>query len=612
VPLDEYFGAILLISIAGTELPADIAPLLCGAYIDSARNAPDMFVLRFSDDHGVVLPKTNVKLGDAVSLRLQSSGPGGPVPLLDGEVTALEVEVETNGTQVVVRGLDLSHRLLHGRRMEAYLEVTAGDVIRKIAQRAGLSVGRVESTGAKYKHLTQDNISDWELAHRLAEREGRVLRITNKQLEFVAPTDASKAPPQSGGARANPLVLEKGVNLLGVRATVTSSSQVPEVEVRSWDPTTKKALVATKRATTTSAALGGTTPAKVGGAFGGTKWVVAAHGLTDQSQVEARATTLADDVAAGFAELEGTAYGNPTMRAGVAVTLAGVGPMFDGRYILSSARHEFNETGFSTSFTVAGGAERSFFGAAGGKARAKTRSVGVVPAIVTSVQDPDKLGRVKIKLPTYSDTYESWWARTVQPGAGGSSRGTAMLPEVNDEVLVAFGEGELGQPYVIGGLYNGKDKPAADLVGGSDGAVQRRAFQSRTGMRVEYLEKPDAEELVISTSNGKQKVRLVQKPDATIEIVSQGPLKVTAEKAVTVDGKQDVSVTTSTGTVTVKGKDVVLEGTASLKLKAPQLAMEGTGTAELKGASVKVAGQGTVELSASGVTTISGSIVKIN
>jgi len=131
-------------------------------------------------------------------------------------------------------------------------------------------------------------------------------------------------------------------------------------------------------------------------------------------------------------------------------------------------------------------------------------------------------------------------------------------------------------------------------------------------MRVEYLEKPGAEELVISTGQGKQHVRLVQKPDAAIEIVSQGPLKVTAEQAVTVEGKQDVSVSTSTGTVSVKGKDVVLEGTASLKLKAPQLAMEGSASAELKGATVKVAGQGAVELSASGPATISGAIVKIN
>ncbi|MEN0130420.1 MAG: VgrG-related protein [Brevundimonas sp.] len=613
MPLGEQFAATLLVTIDGTALPADVSPLLIGGYIDSARNAPDMFVLRFSDDHGIVLPKSGVKIGSAVKLRLQSSDPGGAIPLLDGEVTALEVEVDTNGTHVVVRGLDLSHRLLHGRRMEAYLDVTASDVVRKIAQRSGLRVGKLDATSSKYKHLTQDNISDWELAQRLAEREGRVLRIADGALDFVKPTDASGAPAQSGGARTNALVLEKGVNLLSVRATLTSSSQVPEVEVRSWDPTTKKALVATKPAKTTSASPAGTTPAKLGQAFSGTKWVVAATGLTDQAQVTARATALADDVAAGFAELEGVAQGNPTMHAGIAVTLSGIGPMFDGTYALSAVRHEFSaESGFTTSFTVAGSAERSLFGAAGGGHRPPRGTVGVLPAIVTSVKDPDSLGRVKVKLPTYSDTYESWWARTVQPGAGASTRGTAMLPEVNDEVLVAFGQGELGQPYILGGLYNGKDKPASDLVGGNDGSVQRRAFQSRTGMRVEYIEKPGAEELVVSTTAGKQMVRLVQKPDAAIEIVSEGPLKVTAKKAVTVEGQQDITVSTASGAVNIKGKDVVIEGSASVKLKTAQLSMEGSASAELKGATVKVAGQGSAELSASGPTTVRGAIVKIN
>jgi len=608
----EDVAAVLLIDVDGAALPFDVAVLLTGGYVDSARNAPDMFVLRFSDDHNIVLAKSHVKIGSTVRLRVQSSTSASPVQVLEAEVTALEVELDTDGTHVVVRGLDVSHRLLHGRRMESYVEVTAADVIRKVVGRCGLRAGRIETTRITYPHLAQDNVSDWDLLHDLAQREDRVVRIVDGALDFVAPPDAADAPAQPGGSRTNPLVLEKGTNILHVRATVTSVGQVPDVEVRSWDPSAKRALVATKPATTTSAAPAGLTAKALGQSFPGTRWVVPATGLSENAQVTARATQLADDVAAGFAELEGTVRGNATMRAGVRVALKEVDPMFDGTYTLSSVRHEFAPDGFTTSFTVAGRAERSLYGTVRGGTRERVDPVGVMPALVTNVKDPEKLGRVKVQLPSYSDTYESWWARTVQPGAGAGGRGSALLPEVNDEVLVAFGQDDLSQPYVLGGLYNGKDKPADDLVGQNDGKVQRRTFQSRTGMRVEYLEKPGAEELVISTGQGKQQVRLVQKPDAAIEIVSQGPLKVTAEQAVTVEGKQDVSVSTSTGTVSVKGKDVVLEGTASLKLKAPQLAMEGSASAELKGATVKVAGQGAVELSASGPATISGAIVKIN
>ena len=66
-----------------------------------------------------------------------------------------------------------------------------------------------------------------------------------------------------------------------------------------------------------------------------------------------------------------------------------------------------------------------------------------------------------------------------------------MLPEVGDEVLVAFGQGELEQPFVLGGLYNGKDqptRPGPSTSTATDGSVQRRALVSRTGMVVEFLE----------------------------------------------------------------------------------------------------------------------------
>ena len=220
--------------------------------------------------------------------------------------------------------------------------------------------------------------------------------------------------------------------------------------------------------------------------------------------------------------------------------------------------------------------ERSLYGVAAG-ANGRAAVPGVVNAVVTAAKDPENQGRVKVKFPVLSDTYESWWARTVQAGAG-ASRGAVVLPEVGDEVLVAFGHGSFQQPFVLGGLFNGKDKPDkpwSDHVGSTDGAVQRRAFVSRTGMLVEFLESPDGEQLTVSTHGGKQKVSLVQKPDAGIEILSEGPVKITAKK--------DVSVTTSTGEVVIKGKNVTVEATTGLNLKGATVKITGSGSAEAEG-----------------------------
>ena len=84
---------------------------------------------------------------------------------------------------------------------------------------------------------------------------------------------------------------------------------------------------------------------------------------------------------------------------------------------------------------------------------------GMVVGDVTTNDDPDKLGRVKLMFPWLSDDYESDWARLVQLGAGPDS-GAVFLPEVNDEVLVAFEFGDVRRPYVLGGLFNGRTSRA--------------------------------------------------------------------------------------------------------------------------------------------------------
>jgi len=292
----------------------------------------------------------------------------------------------------------------------------------------------------------------------------------------------------------------------------------------------------------------------------------------------------------------------------VAVVLAGVGKPFEGRYTLSATRHDFSaEQGYLTSFTVSNASERSLYGVASGGGGGAGPSVpGVVTAQVTDLRDPEDQGRVKVRFPTLSDTYESWWARTVQAGAG-DGRGAVVLPEVGDEVLVAFGQGSFQQPFVLGGLYNGKDQPDRpwrDHVGATDGAVTRRALVSRTGMLMELVESPDGEEVTLSTNRGAQRITLTQKRDAGITVVSEGPLTVTAKK--------DVQISTSGGDVAVTGTKVSVTASGALELKGSTVTVEGSGGVEVKGATVKVAGNATAELSAGATTTVKGGLVRIN
>lgn len=602
----EEFSNMLLVEVAGRPLSPEVAARLVAGYVDDSSNVPDLFLLRFTDEFSTVLEKGGFSIGVSVKLSVQQSGPGGPVPLLYGEVTALETEMDHEGLYTIVRGLDHSHRLFRGRRVEAYLQSTAADIVRKVAQRVGIKAGTIAAKGPVLHHVAQDGISDWDFLHRLAVESGVVLSVSDGELHFTASTDSATAPAGAGGAREDPLVLERGVNLVALRSTVTSADQVPDVEVRGWDVAAKKAIVAVAQAQTRSARLPEVDPAALAKKFGSPRYVAPPTAFDQAAQCDAAAASIASRLGGAFAEAEGLARGNPKLRAGTAVVLKGAGKPFDGQYTLSASRHEFSpDTGYLTTFTVSHESERSLYGvAAGGNSRGAVPAV--VNAVVTAAKDPENQGRVKVKFPVLSDNYESWWARTVQTGAG-ASRGAVVLPEVGDEVLVAFGHGSFQQPFVLGGLYNGQDqpdKPWADHVGSTDGAVTRRAFVSRTGMLVEFLESPDGEQVTVSTSGGKQKISLVQKPDAAIQILSEGPVNVTAKK--------DVAVTTPTGQVTIKGKKVTVEALSELELKGATVKISGSASAELKAPSVKVAGDATAELSGGATTTVKGGLVRIN
>lgn len=585
----EEFSNTIQVSVDGTPLPADVAPLLMGGYVDDSTNVPDMVVLRFSDAAGIVLAKGKFAIGAKIDLKVQATEPSGLTPLLEAEVTALEVEVGEKGTYTVVRGLDVSHRLFRGTHTVSYLNVSASDIVTQVARRAGLRC-KVDSTPARLEHTTQDGVNDWDFLRRLAAENDRVLYLSNGVLEFVRRTAAAEAPG-SRDSRADPLVLEAGVSLVHLRGTVTSAGQVPSVEVRGWDPKAKRVVTSKKDAATTSASITGMTPATIAQKFGSATHVLGLANAQTQGQVEAIATSLSDHVAGGFAEIDGTAKGNPQLRAGAAVTLVGVGQVFSGKFVLSSTRHEFSaDYGYRTSFTASNTSERSLYGATNASVRERHRVPGVVPAIVTNVNDPDKEGRVKVKLPWLSDDYETWWARTVQPGAG-NARGSMILPEVGDEVLVAFAAGDMGLPYVLGGLYNGKDKPPAmsgAVIDSGSGQVSRRGFVSRKGMSVELVEEAAAESVVLSTNAGAQKIVLTQTKSKGIQILSEGP----------------VEVTTSTGDVTLKGMNVKIEAQTKLELKGVNVEITASASAKLAGA--------VTEVSASGPTTIKGALVRIN
>ena len=282
-----------------------------------------------------------------------------------------------------------------------------------------------------------------------------------------------------------------GEELIRFRSVLTSAQQVGQVEVRGWDVAEKRALVGSAPAKASTIDLPTVKPTDMANAFGNPTYVSTDVPYRTQNEVDQAAKALADEKASAFAEFEGVARGNPDLKAGSKVSLEGLGAPFEGTYTITSARHRFDPTtGYTTAITVTGKQDRSLLGLASGGARSRQTPPGVVIAVVTDVNDPDKMGRVKIKYPWLSDDYVSDWARVVCQGAG-KERGWIALPEVGDEVLIGFELQDFDRPVVLGGLYNGVDTMPAgpnDLVDGSSGAINRRSLVSRAGHRIDLLD----------------------------------------------------------------------------------------------------------------------------
>jgi uncharacterized protein involved in type VI secretion and phage assembly len=209
-------------------------------------------------------------------------------------------------------------------------------------------------------------------------------------------------------------------------------------------------------------------------------------------------------------------------------------------------------------------------------------------AIVTDNNDPDNTARVKLKFPWLDDNYESHWARLAQLGAGPNS-GTVWIPEVNDEVLVAFEHGDVRRPYVIGNLYNGIDTPNEGSGLFDNGKVKRRGFISRKGHKFIFFDDANKAGVAIISSDGKFKISL-NETTSEIHISSQGKVHVESQK------------------------DMTLESQANLNLKAGQgLKVEAGTNLEMKGGSgAKLEAGANLEVKASGQLKVTGSMVDVN
>jgi uncharacterized protein involved in type VI secretion and phage assembly len=187
---------------------------------------------------------------------------------------------------------------------------------------------------------------------------------------------------------------------------------------------------------------------------------------------------------------------------------------------------------------------------------------GIMVGIVTNNQDPEGLGRVKVKIPRLSGDDESNWAR-IATFMAGKDRGAFFLPEVDDEVLVAFECGDINMPYVIGALWNGVDKP---FETNSDGKNDKRVIKSRSGHLIRLDDKDGAEKIEIIDKTGKNLITFDTRNNK-IAIASDKDIELSAPKGKVTINAQDVEIKSSAATKVEAGAGMDLKASANMTIK---------------------------------------------
>lgn len=198
---------------------------------------------------------------------------------------------------------------------------------------------------------------------------------------------------------------------------------------------------------------------------------------------------------------------------------------------------------------------------------------GVSPATVTDNLNVLSEGRVQVHIPAYPDLDP--WARLSAVG-GGPDRGFLWVPQVDDEVLVAFNKNDPRDVYVLGGLWSSMNRPPATVTTDFlDKRIIQTGLSDAPGHTIEF---DDAEQSITITTSTEQTITM----DATkIEIATaESTLKITLDLlgGITIEATEgDISLSAPAGDITISGLNVTIESDVATDISSDgTVSVEGT------------------------------------
>lgn len=551
------------IKVGGSKLESSIAKNIMEITVTEYLSGPSSFSFRLNDSKFELINEETGPFTEGTRVEIHLGFVGNTRKMIVGEISALSADLPSSGPAVMeVQGFDLLHVLSRGTVYRQFGGESPGsglpdsEIAKQIAEEMQLK-HIIQKTEKRVSPRIQNNETNLDFLQRLAQLNGYVLNGDSDSIYF-GPVRTRKT-----------ISLEWRKNLVNFSPRLSTAGLVNEVIVRSWDPIRKEPIMVTSL-TRESANTVSLSPA-------GWKQVSKGSGGRSQRVIDVPVSTFLEAKAIAESILQnqqvtaitgsGTCLGDPAIRAGGKLELSGIG-RFTGTYFVTRVTHTVGEGGYFTSFEVNTGggssAPDSLNVLDDASVPARESEASLVIGLVLDNEDPDGLGRVRIKLPGLSADESGYWARVAAPMAG-DGRGTFFLPEKKDEVLVAFEQGDITRPYILGALWNTEDKPPATNP-------NVRLIKSRKGHSVRFDDTDGAEKIEIIDKSGENSVTLD-----------------TESSTISIKSSQDVVIEAPQGKISLHAKNVEVKSTADTNVEAQTtLNLKAGATMTIKGQRVNI------------------------
>lgn len=529
------------IRISGVTLAAELAGQVLDLTVETDLDLAGSFSFTLYNPDNALLDSALLDLGKTIEIHL---GYGNDLtPALLGEIAAIEPSFPRDGPPTIaVSGYDKSYKMRLAQQEPADYTLTNDSIIAaEIAVANGL-VPVVDPVPSVAKKVIKAD-SDMAFLKSRAQRYHFDVYVEWDRLHFQLPR------PQLAAH-----VLEWGKNLSSFSPRISAAGMAGLQVVRGYNQELAQSILSTAMAADFDVS---DLTEKLGSAALGLLGSLARQGIlqqpvTDPLDAATLAESLLADLLEGMYEGSGSCIGIPDLTAGRYVTIRGIGRRFSGTYRARKVTHRLSESGFTTDFSITQRGHSSLMGLLRRQLTEEPspnqaqRFYGVIIGEVVDNDEPRAappevpIGRVRLRLPALSNKVTSSWAPCVAPMAG-KDMGFYALPDKGDQVLVAFEQGDLSRPYVLGSLWSTQRKPPTANL---DGSNSRRMIKSRSGHAITFDDTADGGDLTITDKSGS--TITLNARDGSVTISAKGGLTIKAGGDITIQaagGATKISMT---------------------------------------------------------------------